>query len=421
MGRWALGAVVVLFALIGFLQVTRGTAVRHVRGIGTDEALAIGEPEFPQLVAMLTGTPLLPGNRVEIALNGAGTYQRLLDDLRSARESITLQLYYGAAGTLAQTLRDILVDRAKAGVRVYVLYDEFGTVGMPEEQRDPLRAAGASVHPFRPIRLTALHLAQNRSHVRGIIVDSRIGWTGGFGIDDKWLGDGQTNGSWRDTNVRFEGPAVRQLQAGFAAAWVEATGVLLTGRAGLAPQEDGVAAGLLYTSPSLGSTAAERFFAMSIAGARKTIYITNSYFAPDQAFIGLLTDAAKRGVDVRILTAGPATDVNTIRYAGRASYDALLRAGVRVYEWLPTTMHAKTFVIDGEWSTIGSMNFDNRSMALNDEATLMVLDTNAGHQMNQIFFNDLHHAREITAEEFSRRSWLQRVTERSARLLMRLL
>src|SRR5262245_40746888 len=132
MGFWTLGVIVVLFALIGFLQVTRGTAVRHVRGIGGDEPLAVGAPQFPQLVTMLTGAPLMAGNRVDIALNGDHTYQRLFDDLRSARESITLQLYYGAAGTLAHTLRDILIDRAKAGVRVYVLYDAFGTIGMPD-------------------------------------------------------------------------------------------------------------------------------------------------------------------------------------------------------------------------------------------------------------------------------------------------
>ena len=170
----------------------------------------------------------------------------------------------------------ILIERAKAGVRVLVLYDAFGTVDMPAQHRDALRAAGVLVEAFRPIRLSTLHLAQNRSHVRGIVIDSRVGWTGGFGIDDKWFGDGRTNGSWRETNVRFEGPAVRQLQAAFVAAWVEATGVMFTGHATLSPQENGVAAAaLLYTAPTLGSTAAERFFALSIAGARKTLYITN--------------------------------------------------------------------------------------------------------------------------------------------------
>lgn len=422
-GRWMLVAVLLCLALVGFLHLTRGTAVQHVRGVGTDGVpIGVSEPQFPLVVTMMTGAWMASGNRVEVMLNGDGTYARLWDDLRSAEQSITLQLYYGAPGHMADTLRQILLERAQAGVRVFVLYDAFGTVDIPPEHRDTLRAGGIIVEPFRPIRLSTLHLAQNRSHVRGIVIDSRIGWTGGFGIDDKWLGDGRSNGSWRETNVRFEGPAVRQLQAAFAAAWVEATGVLFTGRATLAPQENGVPwAGLLYTAPTLGSTAAERFFALSIAGARKTLYITNAYFAPDRNFVELLAAAARRGVDVRILTAGPRTDVNIVRLAGRASYDILLEAGVRMYEWQPSTLHAKTFVVDGEWLTIGSMNFDNRSMALNDEATLMVLDRTVGAQMDRIFIEDLRYADEITAASFRQRSWVQRIAEWSANLITRLL
>jgi cardiolipin synthase A/B len=422
-GRWMLAAVVLCLALVGFLHLTRGTAVQHVRGVAADGVpIGVGEPQFALAVTMTTGASMAPGNRVEVMLNGDGTYARLWADLRSAQQSITLQLYYGAPSHMADTLSDILRDRAKAGVRVFVLYDAFGTVDIPTDHRAALRASGIIVEPFRPIRLSTLHLAQNRSHVRGIVIDSRVGWTGGFGIDDKWLGDGRSNGSWRETNVRFEGPAVRQLQAAFAAAWVEATGVMFTGRATLEAQPDAVtAAGLLYTAPTLGSTAAERFFALSIAAARKTLYITNSYFAPDRNFIDLLAAAAQRGVDVRILTAGPRTDVNIVRLAGRAWYETLLGSGVRVYEWQPTTLHAKTFVIDGEWFTVGSMNFDNRSMALNDEATLMVLDRTLGDEMNRIFLEDLRHAQEITVEAFRVRSWLQRIAERSANWLTRLL
>ena len=422
-GRWTLVVIVLCLALIGFLHLTRGTAVRHVRGVAADGApISVSEPEFPLMATMATGAWLAPGNHVEVMLNGDGTYPRLWEDLRSAQRSITLQLYYGAPGRMADMLGQILRERAKAGVRVFVLYDAFGTVDIPANHRDELRAAGIVVEPFRPIRFSTLHLAQNRSHVRGIVIDSRVGWTGGFGIDDKWFGDGRSNGSWRETNVRFEGPAVRQLQAAFAAAWVEATGVMFTGRATLQSEPNGAtAAGLLYTAPTLGSTAAERFFALSIAGARKTLYITNSYFAPDRNFIDLLSAAARRGVDVRILTAGPRTDVNIVRLAGRAWYDTLLAAGVRVYEWQPTTLHAKTFVVDGEWFTVGSMNFDNRSMALNDEATLMVLDRTAGQNMNRIFLDDLRHAEEITLEAFRRRSWLQRIAEWGANSLTRLL
>jgi cardiolipin synthase len=421
-GRWTSRVVVLSLALVGFLHVTRGTAVRHVRGVSSDgSVISVGEPEFPLMATMATGAWLAGGNRVEVMQNGDGTFPRLWEDLRAAQRSVTLQVYYGAPGRMAVTLVEILRERATAGVRVFVLYDAFGTGDMPADQRNALRAAGVVVEPFRPLRLSTLHLAQNRSHVRGVVIDGRVGWTGGFGIDDKWLGDGRTDGSWRETNVRFEGPAVRQLQAAFAAAWVEATGVMFTGRATVEMQSEGTTAGLLYTSPTLGSTAAERFFALSIAAARKTLYITNSYFAPDGSFVDLLAAAAERRVDVRVLTAGPRTDVSIVRFAGRAWYERLLRAGVRVYEWQPTTLHAKTFVVDGEWFTVGSMNFDNRSMSLNDEANLMVLDRTLGSEMDRAFLEDLNHSREITIEEFRTRSWLERLAERGANWLTRLL
>ena len=418
---WTLVVLVFALAVIGFLHLTRGTVVRHVQAIDAGEVPAVSEPQFPPTVMMLAGGDLATGNRVDVTLNGDGTYPQLWQDLRSAQHSITLQSYYGAPGRMATMLGDILRQRAAAGVRVFVLYDAFGTAGLPAEQVASLRAAGVAVQPFRPIRLSNLHLAQHRSHLRGIVIDSRVGWTGGFGIDDKWFGDGRTNGSWRETNVRFEGPAVRRLQAAFAAAWVEATGVLVTARAVVDPLDDGLTAGVLHASPTLGSTTAERFFALSIAGARKTLYITNAYFAPDHNFVEILNAAARRGVDVRILTGGPRTDVPVVRLAGRASYDELLAAGVRVYEWQPSTLHAKTFVVDGQWATIGSMNFDNRSLALNDEATLMVLDRGIGGRMEEIFLDDLRHSEEITVARFRQRSWIERLGERAAHLIARLL
>ena len=421
--RWAIVAIVLVIALIGFLFLTRGTAVRHVRGVGADGApVSPEESQFPLSVAVLTGSSLGAGNRVEIALNGDGTFARLWEDLRSARQSITVQMYYGEPGRVADTLRAILADRARAGVRVLMLYDAFGMKAPTPEHMAALREAGVVVVPFRPLRLSTLYVLQNRAHIRGFVIDGLVGWTGGFGIDDKWLGDGHTNGAWRETNVRFEGPAVRQLQAAFAAAWTEATGVLLTGRATLDKYEGGVSsAGLLYASPTLGSTAAERFLAMSIAGARRTLYVTNAYFAPDVNFVQLLVEAARRGVDVRLLLAGPRTDVRLARTAGRARYESLLAAGVRIYEWQPSTLHAKTFVVDGLWSSIGTMNFDNRSLALNDEVTLMVLDASAGQRMDSLFLADLRHSTEITAAHFRQRPWSERVEEWGANLITRIL
>jgi cardiolipin synthase len=420
--RWLALGVVVVTATVGLLFITRGTAVHRVRGVGADGApVAPAEPAFPLTVTLLTGAPIVAGNRVELALNGDGTFPRLWADLRAARRSITVQMYYLGPGAVADTLAEILAERARAGVAVRMLYDAFGST-LPAGYYDRLRAAGVRAVAFRPLRFRNLWVVQNRSHVRGIVVDSRIGWTGGFGIDDKWLGGGRHEGEWRETNARFEGPAVRQLEAAFVAGWAEATGELLTGRVTLDTHEGGVArAGLLFTAPTLGSTPAERFLALSIAGARERLYITNAYFAPDDNFLGLLVRAARRGVDVRVLLGGPSTDVAVARTAAHARYEAMLEAGARVFEYRETTLHAKTFVVDGLWSAVGTMNFDNRSLALNDESTLMVLDSAAGRRMEQVFLEDLRYSREIGLAEFRRRPWYNRAAEWAADLITRVL
>lgn len=416
---WGITALIFVAAAIGFLFVTRGTVMRRVRGVGADgKPVAPTEPEFPLTVAMLTACTLVAGNHVDLALNGDGTFDRLWTDLQSAKQAITVQMYYMGPGRTADRLAEILSERARAGVSVLLLYDAFGASGLPRSYWHALRAAGVKAVAFRSLRFRNLWVVQNRAHIRGIVIDARIGWTGGFGIDDKWLGNGRIKGQWRDTNVRFEGPAVRQLQAAFVAAWAEATGALVSGRVMAHEREAGVhAAALLATEPTLGSTAAERFLAMSIAGARRSLYITNAYFAPDRSFTRLVADAARRGVDVRVLVGGASTDVAITRLAARHRYEALLSAGVRVYEYTASTLHAKTFVVDECWSSIGTMNFDNRSLALNDESTLMVLDPEFGQRMQEIFLEDLGCASEIELSAFRRRSRLVHIAEWAANLL----
>jgi cardiolipin synthase len=421
--RWGITALILVAAVIGFLFVTRGTVMRRVRGVGDDGTpVAPTEPEFLMTAALLTACELVPGNQVDIALNGDGTFDRLWADLESATQSITIQIYYMGPGRVADRFARILAERARDGVVVLVLYDAFGASDLPRSYWNSMRASGVNAVAFRPLRFRNLWVVQNRAHIRGIVIDAQVGWTGGLGIDDKWLGNGRTMGQWRDTNVRFEGPAVRQLQAAFVSAWAEATGALVSGRVVALGDPAGVhAAGLLATEPTLGSTAAERFLAMSIAGARRTLYVTNAYFAPDQNFSELVADAARRGVDARFLVGGPSTDVSIARQAARYRYDDLLSAGVRIYEYARSTLHAKTFVVDGCWSSIGTMNFDNRSLSLNDEATLMVLDSEFGERMNEIFLEDLQCAVEIDLQTFRRRSRLVHIAEWGANLVTRLL
>jgi cardiolipin synthase len=420
--NWMLIAVVLIAAIIGILYVTRGTAVRRVRAIGVDGTpVSPGEESFPLTVSLLTGSALLPGNQVELVLDGA-VFPRLWADLRSAKTSISVQMYYALSGEVTETLATILIERALAGVSVYVIYDAFGANALGGGYAEKLRKAGIQVVAFRPLRFRNLWVVQNRAHIRGIVIDADVGWTGGFGFDDKWLGDGRAGTGWRDTSVRIRGPAVLQLAEPAAAAWAEATGDLFTGRVDPPRCEGGVAAAaLLYTAPTLGSTPAERYLALSIAGAQHKLFITNAYFAPDKNFVALLVDAARRGVDVQLLVGGPRTDVRVARLAAHGRYDELLAAGVHIYEYEPTTLHAKTFVVDGVWSSVGTMNFDNRSLALNDEVTLMVLDARFGTRMEAMFKDDLERAIPVDAAAFHRRPLFEHVKEWGANQITRLL
>jgi cardiolipin synthase len=415
----------VTMSLIGLLSLTRGTPLRRVAYGSSTSGPRMNDPSFRDLIALMSGLQLEPNNRVEVMLNGDGTYPRLWQDLRSARKTITVQMYFSKPGTVADTLAAILAERARAGVRSLLLLDAFGSQSLKKEWADGLREAGVDVRTLRTLRWYGLHNATDRSHVRVVTVDGRIGYTGGFGIADYWLGDGRSKDEWRETNVRFEGPAVRELQAAFAAGWVEATGQLIVDSTFFPPPGSLAAgpsvAGVLFTGTTTGSTPAERFLALTIAGATRTLYVSNSYFVPDDDFRALLVAAAQRGVDVRILTVSSDTDIRTTWYAGRARYEELLSGGVRIWEYQPTMMHAKTIVADGTWSTIGSMNIDNRSLAFNNESSLVVWDAALGIQMDSIFADDLTRSREITLAEFKDRPLTARMVELGASVLQRIL
>ncbi len=425
-GLVVLTLIILMLCGIAILTMARGTPVHSVLVPGaTSLPPAVADPLYSRTLELFAGTHIEPGNRVQILKNGNETYPGLWKDLRSATRTITMQMYYAMPGVLADTLAMVLTERARAKVKVMLILDAFGASPIEEEWVQSLRDAGVEVEWLRPLHWYSLNEAGNRSHVRAVVVDGRVGYTGGFGIADKWQGGGMNENEWRDTNARFEGPTVMQLQAAFMSAWAEATGELLTGDL-FFPRTafDSVGpatAGLLYSTPSLGSTDAERFLALSISSARKTLYITNSYFVPDDDFRRMLTDAASRGVDVRVLTAGDNSDVKTTTWAGRARYEELLKGGVRIYEYLPSMVHAKTFVIDGVWSSIGTLNFDNRSLALNNESNLVILDPTIGNAMTAMYLSDLEHAKEIKLETFARRPFTSRVKEWGASLFSRLL
>jgi len=416
----------VVLALIGILSVTHDTPVRSVIAEGDKGGPpSTTDPLFARSMELFTGAHIEPGNSVQILLDGNGTYPQLWKDLASAQQTITVQMYYSQPGTVADTMAKYLIDRAQHKVRVLLLLDAFGSQPLKRDWIKNLKRSGVEVVWLRPLRWYTLQKAAQRSHVRVVVVDGKVGYTGGFGLADYWLGDGHHEDQWRETNVRFEGPTVAALQAAFAAAWAEATGELLTGdlffpKISFADVGD-VQAGLMHTIPSTGSTPAERYLALSIAGAQKTLYISNSYFVPGDNFLRLLLAAAHRGVDVRVLTVSNKTDVKTTWYAGRTYYEKLLEGGVKIYEYQPTMMHAKSMVVDGLWSSIGSMNFDNRSLSFNDESQLVALDRHVGAQMDSIFMNDIKWSKEIKLNEFRKRPLSGKILEWGAQKLRRVL
>lgn len=417
-----------LFALVGLPHLFRNTLVRTVIAREAQAGVpAVGSAQFSPIFALLLGAPLTEGNVVEVLTDGDATFPPLWRDLRGARYSVTVQMYYAGPGAVADSATRILAERARAGVDVYFLYDAFGAQDLPPRYLDTLRAAGVRIAEFRPLHWYALDRASHRSHVRGIVVDGAVAYTGGFGFDDKWLGGGRQPQEWRETNARFAGPAVAQIQASFIAKWAEATGELLASERFL-PASDGTGpaagtteAALVYSPPLTGSTSAERLLAFSIASARRRLFVANAYFVPNADFVQLLVATARRGVDVRVLTNSGQSDVKTTWLAGRSRYETLLAAGVRIYEYRPTTMHAKTFVVDGRWSAITTMNFDNRSLAYNNEVALVARDSVLGATMDSLFFDDLRYADEIRLDSFRQRPWTARILERGASMLTNLL
>jgi cardiolipin synthase len=413
-------------ALVGALSITRGTPVKAVVVVGkTGGAPAVTDSLFSRMMELYTGLHTTTGNAAEQVNDGA-VYARLWPDLRAAKHTITVQMYYSQPGAVADTMAAVLRERARAGVRVLFVLDAFGSMNLKKAWADSLTAAGVEIGLLRQLHWYSLHNATDRSHVRVVVVDGEIGYTGGFGLADYWLGDGKHKDQWRDSNVRFEGPSVMGLQAAFAAAWAECTGELIAGdtffpKKAFTTMDGGMQAGIFFASPTTGSTPAERFIALSIASARRTLYVANSYFVPDDDFRKLLVDARTRGVDVRILTVSSLTDVKTTWWAGRSRYEELLKAGVRIYEYQPSMMHSKSFIADGMWGSIGSMNFDNRSLAFNNESNFVFLDASLGAQMDATFMDDLTRSKEMILSEFEKRPWYNHVIENGAALLSRLL
>jgi len=254
--------------------------------------------------------------------------------------------------------------------------------------------------------------SNNRSHRRILVVDGRVGFTGGVGVSPKWLGDGRTNGHWRQTDVRVEGPVVASLQAAFVENWLEATGNVLGGDLYFPPlsRRGSVVAQIVRSSPAEGSFSMYTMFLLAIAAARKSIFITNPYFLIDDRMTSALTEASRRGVRIILLLPGP-IDNNIVRHASRARFGTLLEAGIEIYEYQAALLHAKTMTVDGIWATIGSTNLDTRSFALNDEVNAVIYHTEAVGQLEKIFVEDLTYSRKVDLQQWRSRGFVDRLLE----------
>ncbi|MDP9361794.1 MAG: cardiolipin synthase [Acidobacteriota bacterium] len=371
---------------------------------------------FLQTMHALTGAPLSEGNLVTILKNGVDIFPAMLAAIRAAKRTINLEFYIFWDGEIGRKFAEVLAERARAGVEIKVILDAVGSAQMSQSLIDFLARNGIDLEWYHPLRWYTISSLNHRTHRKLLVVDGRIGFSGGVGISDNWLGDADSQEHWRDTVARVEGPAVTQMQFAFMDNWIKSRGELLTGLdyfPALAPTGPHLTQ-VLKSSPTEGSSTVKLLYIISIVSAVKSIYISNAYFVPDSDTLRALEGAVRRGVDVRVIVPGEQSDVPIARQASRWHYELLLRRGIRIFEYQLTMMHAKTMVVDGAWTTIGSSNFDDRSFRLNDEVNVNVYDDGIAAQMEAMFHEDLARCEEVTLRKWFRRGWLDKLKEKAA-------
>jgi cardiolipin synthase len=404
--RWAWPAAVTA-AAIGWYA---ADSLRHRRegafGYDLKADLEVDSPDFVRAAEALTGAPISDGNDVELLINGDRIFPAMLETIRSAQRTLTLETYVYWKGDIAREVAGAVCERAQRGVRCHLILDALGSGLMERDLFDRMVDSGVRVLRFRPPKPYAVRRLANRTHRRLLVADGRIGMTGGVGIAREWTGNAEDPDHWRDTHVRVRGPIVRGMQGCFAEHWLEATGEVLGGDDYL-PDLDRIGGGgrmqLVRSRSTVGDTNVEAMYYLALASASRSIDLTAAYFVPRPAFTEALSKAARRDVQVRVLVPGAHTDKQLVRTAGQASYTPLLDAGVRIFEYAPTMLHAKTMVVDGAWSSVGTVNFDNRSFQLHDEVTLCVWSDHFAGLLSDSFEADLERSDEIHASRWRRR------------------
>lgn len=344
------------------------------------------------------GSPAVPGNRVTVRIDGPATYDGMLAMIAAARRRIHLENYIIRDDTTGRRFAEALLARAADGVRVRVLHDWIGCIGTPTAFWERLRRGGVEVRVFGRPRLDDPLLLAVRDHRKVLVVDGERGSAGGLCIGDEWLGHPvRGRQPWRDTALEVEGPAARALDAAFLQAWAAAGGLAPSADEvpGDVAQAGNVAVRVIATEP--GRERAGRVLDLLLGVAAERIWITEAYFAVAPRLYQALADAARAGVDVRLLVPG-ASDIPSVRNLARAGYRGLLRAGVRIWEWQGPMLHAKAVVVDGHWLRVGSSNLNPSSLLANWELDLFIDDHGLGQTAEHQFLFDLAHASEVVLQ-----------------------
>ena len=377
-----------------------------------------GDADFRRALGILLGPPLVSGNRIHSLVNGEQIYAAMINAIRTAQTNITFETFVFRDG-IGATFVNELASAARRGVQVHMLLDWLGSRTMDSGLLAAARSAGCELHLYHPPSWYHLGRLNNRTHRKLLVVDGKVGFTGGVGMGVEWHTGQYGLPPWRETHFRAEGPVVAQMQAVFVDNWIKATGRVLHGAEyfpRLQPIGD-MDAQMFGSSPVGGSESMHLMVLLALTAAKTSIDIENAYFVPDKLTVEALCSAARRGVRIRIVVPGRYTDARVGRWAAQGLYGALLETGIQIYEYQPTMMHCKVLVIDGVWSSVGSANFDDRSFRLNDEANLNVFSEELAREQTRLIDEDITHSRRMVLRRWRNRKFGRRLNERLALLL----
>ena len=376
----------------------------------------VTDPQFARTMGNLLGPPLIGGNSIKSLRNGDAIFPEMLAAIASAQKTVNFETYVYWSGAVGKRFADAFSERARAGVAVCVIIDSIGSSKIDRAYIRTMKESGVQVEEYHPLHWYDIGSAKrlnNRTHRKILVIDGKIGFTGGVGIADVWAGNADSPEHWRDMHYRIEGPVVAQLQAAFLDNWSKTTGHILDDEAYFPPLPiTGTHYGQVFKSGiEGGSLSMELMFLLSLAAAQHTIRIGNAYFVPDDQLVKAFLAARKRGVHIQIIVPGPHIDEQIVRKASQGRWGELLKASVEIYEYQPTMYHTKLLIVDDAWVSVGSSNLDNRSFRLNDEANLNVLDATFAAEQSKIFDDDLKHSRIMTYEEWKKRSGKEKLLE----------